>query len=72
MFDHEGYDRTVQLPWQHCVLEEIYTGETHIIKEETTLKLHFDKDECKCFIRIEKKISICSDDNDDHEPTENE
>ncbi len=50
LFCHEGGEKKVSVPWQGGRLREMYTGEAHEIHPGEQIPLHFEKDECKCFL----------------------
>lgn len=52
LFDHEGGERELRVPWQSGTLEELYTGECHALQGDAPIKLSFEKDECKCFLYL--------------------
>lgn len=50
VFSHEGGQKKVRVPWKSGKLEEMYTGETHEIREGEEIPLCFEANECKVFI----------------------
>ena len=52
VFSHEGGEKKVRVPWKSGKLEEMYTGETHEIREGEEIPLRFEANECKVFIHI--------------------
>ena len=54
VFDHKGGRRQLNVPWTSGRLEELYTGETHVIAAGKPIELVFEADECKCFIYLKE------------------
>lgn len=54
LHDHQGGVRRVNTAWQCGRLEELYTGETHVIEPGKAVSLTFEPDECKCFIYLKE------------------
>lgn len=52
LFDHKGGERDIRVPWQTGVLEEMYTGERHALQGGDPVRLHFEANECKCFLYL--------------------
>ncbi len=51
LFDHVGSSREVNMPWKDGLIEELYTGERHVLDGAPVI-LSFRCDETKCFIHL--------------------